>query len=466
MQVQEREPAKQHAAPPASCLSRIAERVAAMEAPQGLGRLAVRGAGIDLMGCILAGAGHPFARQARAALSAYPGTAPVYGTGLETAAPFAALCNAVAGHVFDFDDWEESGNTHPSAVLLPALWALAAERGAAGRGAAGEDIATAYRAGFEVIVRLGEALNFEHYNKGWHTTATLGVIGAAAAASRFLRLDPAQTAAALSLSISQASGYTCQFGSGAKPLQAGFAARDGLMSALLAEQGLTGRSEVLDGPTGFAALTGHGDTDRLEAAIEAMDGQALEARGIAIKPYPSCGYTHRLVDCALALHPRLDPSEIVRIEAQLPDFHYAILHYDRPQTRTEALFSLPFCVATALLCGRFSLKDLTDEARADPALLALIEKTEVAPQPARRPRMNCDPEQPDELRITLSSGETLSASCAYPKGAPQNPLSLAELRAKFEAIAGPMASAALVRLMAWDEAEDIGTVLKPFGGDP
>ena len=444
-----------------SRLFRMAQLTAAVTPPQGQARDFVRGAGIDVMGCILSGAGHPLARQAREALSLYAGPSPIFGTGQKTAAPLAALCNAVAGHTSDFDDWEEPGNTHPSVIILPALWALATERGATGPA-----VAAAYAAGFEVIARLGEALNFEHYNRGWHSTATLGVVGVAAAVSRLLNLDAERTTNALSIALSQASGYTCQFGSDAKPLQAGFAARDGLMAALLAERGAKGKAEVLDGPTGFVALMAHGELARLDRVLEAMDGRALETWGILMKPYPSCGYTHRLIDCALELVGRFEVSKVSVIKAELPDFHYAILPYDRPQSRSEALFSVPFCVATALLRGGLGLSDFTNAARADPALRALIEKIEVLPQAPRRPCLNYDPDQPDRLHVTLSSGATLSASCAYPKGAPQNPMSSAELRAKLEAIAGPYPSSDIDRLMAWDQANDINEVLNQFGEAP
>ncbi len=444
-----------------SRLHRLAQLTTVMVPPQGQARDYIRGAGIDVMGCILCGAEHPLARQTREALGFYPGSSPIFGAGQKTAAPFAALCNAVAGHTSDFDDWEEPGNTHPSVIILPALWALAAERGASGSA-----VAAAYAAGFEAIARLGEALNFEHYNRGWHSTATLGVVGVAAATSRLLNLDAKRTTNALSLALSQASGYTCQFGSDAKPLQAGFAARSGVIAGLLAERGASGKADVLDGPTGFINLMAHGKLARLDRVLEAMDGRALERWGIITKPYPSCGYTHRLIDCALELAGRVEASKVSFIKAELPDFHYAILPYDRPQSRSEALFSVPFCVATALLRGGLGLADFGDAARAEPALKAMIEKIEVAPQPARRPSLNYDSEQPDRLHVTLSSGATFSASCAYPKGAPQNPMSLAELRVKLESIAGPYPASSVDQLIAWDNADDINVVLNQFGDAP
>ncbi|MEM7424850.1 MAG: MmgE/PrpD family protein [Pseudomonadota bacterium] len=439
-------------------LARIADICASIEVPEGTAADRVRSAGTDLMACVLAGASHPFSRKTRAALQTYQGTAPVFGAGVKLPAPFAALCNAIAGHAFEFDDWEEPGNTHPSVVMFPALWALAAERGASGG-----DLARAYATGFEVIVCLGKGLNYEHYNKGWHSTATLGVIGAAAACARLLRLLPEQTAHAMSLAITQASGYTCQFGSGAKPLQAGFPARDGLMAAQLAEQGMTGQPGALDGETGFAGLMASGDLAKLDRAIADCRGTALQDWGIVQKPYPSCGYTHRLVDCGRELSGRIDPSDIVQVRAELPDFHAAILPYDRPQTRSEALFSIPFCVATALLRGGLSLSDLEEEARCRPDLLALIEKVEVVPHAPARPQMNYDPEQPDRLTVILKNHDHQTASCAYPTGAPQNPMSDTDIRRKFETAAPKTPSRVLDALMRWDQANDINTVLEPFG---
>ena len=215
-------------------------------------RATVRAALIDTLGCILAGAQRPVARQTRQAISNWgSGSSEVFGTGLHLAPPWAAMANAVAGHSVDFDDWELPGNTHPSVILFPAMLAVAAERPTRG-----EEIVDAYLVGFEVIARLGEAVNFEHYDRGWHSTATLGPISAAAAVARLLGLDRNRVAHALSIAVSQAAGYTCQFGSDCKPLQAGFAAKAGVVAASLAAHGLTGQPHVLDAPHRFQCING------------------------------------------------------------------------------------------------------------------------------------------------------------------------------------------------------------------
>jgi len=442
-----------------SRLSHIAEALCDLPKPTEKVQNHIRGAGIDLMGCILAGRDEEISVRTRQTVASFgSGSVPVFGTGLCLSPPHAALCNATAAHALDFDDWEEPGNTHPSAVLLPALWAVAMDRNKNG-----EAVLAAYNTGFELVARFGEAFNFEHYNKGWHSTATLGVIGVAAAVSHLIGLNAEQMANAMSLAISRSCGYTCQFGSSAKPLQAGFAASDGLMAALLAEQGMTGHPGVLDGSKGFVHLMAHGDLARLDAAVTQMNGKALEQWGIVLKAYPACGYTHRLVDCALEIAGTIEPDQIISVQAELPDFHYAILPYGKPTSRFESLFSVPFSIATSLLRGRFALEDLDEEARDAPEISALIEKIVVAPQPASRPSLNYDPDQPDRLVVHLQSGQQISAVCEYPKGAPQNPMSLNEIRQKFESIGGYREISPIDDLMDWPRAKSLSDLLRTFG---
>ncbi len=443
-----------------SRLAGFAARVVEAPRPSAKARTLIRDAGADLLGCILAGVDHPYSASVHRSVAGYSGGAPVIGTSDRLAGPFAAMANAVAGHVLDFDDWEEAGNTHPSVVMLPALWALASEKGYTGT-----EVLDAYAAGFDIIVRLGEALNFSHYNRGWHTTATLGVIGVAAACSRLLGLDEGRTAHALSLAISQASGYTCQFGTAAKPLQAGFAARDGLMAARLAQEGATGHARVLDDPAGFVSLLAGTSLERLDKALATEPGSALLDWGIVLKPYPSCGYTHRLVDCAISLSDRLEVGEVDRIEVSLPDFHYAVLPYDRPETQSEALFSVPFCVATALLRGRLTLDDLGDDARRAPDLVNLIGRIHPVQHAARRPDLNYDPDQPDTLMVVLRSGERLFAESAYPLGAPKNPMSTAAIRDKVRAIAGRRGTGCMEALMRWESSSDLTELFSTLRGD-
>ena len=401
---------------------------------------------VDVLGCIHAGAGTEVARRAREAVSgmAAPGEARVIGTDMRTARPQAAFLNAVAGHALDFDDWEIPGNTHPSAVLLPTLLALA------GKETGGAEIARAYLAGFEAIARLGEALNFELYDRGWHSTAILGAIGAAAAAARLTGSSRGETTSALSFAISAASGYTCQFGSHAKPIQAGFAARAGVEAWSLAAAGLTAQAHVLEHERGMGALLAGVSRHRLRASFARLgDRLALEEHGLVLKPWPGCGYTHRMMTCALRLREQVGGRPIAGIDLHLPDLHANVLPFARPESRSEALFSLPFAAAASLARGGLTLADINAGIWREPDIAALIEKTAVHPFRPRRPDRNYAEEDPDRMVVTLCTGERLDASCAFPLGAPQMPMQRRRLWEKFAANAGGASAGWQARLGEW-----------------
>ncbi|MEQ9487988.1 MAG: MmgE/PrpD family protein [Alphaproteobacteria bacterium] len=413
---------------------------------------------IDLLGCIVVGSREEVATKAREALLVMSGDAPAFGTHDTFAPTTAAFVNAVAGHAIDFDDWEIPGNTHPSISIIPALLAATTDRPVSGR-----EFAEAYIVGFEVIARLGEGLNFTHYDAGWHSTATFGPMGAAAAVARMWGLDATTAAHAVAIAVSRASGLTAQFGSDAKPLQGGFAAEAGLTAAMLARAGLTGKLTALQGPSGYNKLTAHGDDARLRAAFDRM-GQplSLSTYGLVFKPYPSCGYTHRIVDAALKLRDvDIAIGRIASIEIELPDFHADVLPFMDPANAREARFSLPFCAALALTRGGVTAKDFIDEAWRDPTIAHLVGLTRVAPFKPLDPGLNYDPRQPDRMHVHLDDGTTHEASVDYPLGAPQNPMSLDDIVAKFTSLT--MANSDdIAALIAWPDCPNIHDLLKPW----
>lgn len=407
----------------------------------------------DCFGCILAGADSEVAERTAMSLAAHgAGRAFLYGRNQTISPLFAAQINAVAGHAWDLDDWEEPGNSHPTVVLLPAL--LAAGHITT---ASGAEMLTAYAVGTEIIMRLGEALSLDHFARGFHPTATLGTIGAAGAVARLLRLSETQTAHALALSVSQATGYTLQFGSNAKPLQAGWAARGGLEAALLAAQGVTGQAHVLDSERGFAGLKGRFDEARFATALNKLGAPwALMEYGLVLKPWPSCGYVHRLMTGALDLRPNLIGrlSEITAIHARMPDFHAEILPFHHPTSRAEALFSAPACIAQTLVSGNLTLGDSAAGFWKLPETSRLISIASVTAEPALRPDINYDPEQPDVLTVELASGDRLEARCAYPLGASQNPMTTEQLAAKYSALT-PEQTSTFQDVLNWPESPDI-----------
>lgn len=406
---------------------------------------------IDTLGCMIIGAKTDVAQRAHCAVAHMGSGGPsrVVGSPERFSRPHAAFLNAVAGHALDFDDWEIPGNTHPTVVLLPALLAVAEQE------TPGEDLAQGYIAGFEIIARLGEALNFEHYDAGWHSTATLGAIGAAAGCARMMRLNPAETARAMSLACSSAAGYTCQFGSNAKPVQAGFAARAGVEAAYLAKAGLSAQPHVLDHPRGLAALMGGLNANRLDQVLQKLGtSYALSEHGLVLKPWPSCGYTHRIMTCALAIRARVQAQEIAQVILHMPDFHAAVLPFGRPTSRAEALFSAPFVVSIGLLEGDLTLADLDKEAWKRPAISTLMSRCDLRPFPPKRPDLNYSLEDPDRIEVILKTGERFEDCCVYPLGAPEEPMSQRSVMAKFKANLGPCSDANAARALWMAKLQD------------
>ena len=387
---------------------------------------------IDTLGCLLAGSRQRVVVQvSKTVLDWGGGQAPVYGSGAKTAPPWAAFVNAVAAHCLDFDDWEVPGNSHISAVLFPALLATAA-----GRGVSGRALLDAYVAGYEVIARLGEVVNFDHYNRGWHSTATLGSLGAAAAVARLLKLDADQMTNAISIATSQSAGLTSQFGSDAKAMQAGFAAKTGIEAGFLAAQGLSGNDDVFEGEKGFACLMSDGGVARLEAVFGDYPKSrlAVEEYGLVIKPYPCCGYTHRLIDCAKIIRRQagFDASQVVNIAGSLPVGHGDILPFTYPEDLSQALFSLPYVVALALLGRTVSLEELARESWKEAEVEKLIGFFEKRLHKVKRPELNLDPDDPDWMEVKTADGRLFRAEVAYPLGSPENPMSARAVMQKFK----------------------------------
>lgn len=355
------------------------------------------------------------------------GSSPVFATSTRLSPAMAALVNGTSAHVWDLDDWEDMGNTHPSAVLVPALLAVAATRRSNG-----PQVLAAYATGFEIIARLGEIATSGQYQAGFHVTGTIGALGAAAAVAHLIGLNAEKSGHAVALAASQAMGLTAQFGSDAKALQAGLAAKAGVLSAQMAGAGVRGNESVLDAKNGFfAALCPGwvGDTSPLDRL---GDPPALTEGGIYVKRHPSCAYTHRLISCAeqVRAKPGFSATHITGATAVLPDFHRAILPFTEPRSRTEALFSLEFCIAQTLLGRRVSLDALSSAAWDDPECQSLGRRIAIQTEAARNPNLPIDPKQPDRLTVQCGS-VAFHAQCAWPEGAPARPLGASGIAAKF-----------------------------------
>lgn len=332
---------------------------------------------LDTLGVTLGGSREPAAVIAAQALDLAPGPALLLGQGRRVGALDAALVNGTASHALDFDDSNNTMGGHPSAPVLSALLPLADELGANGR-----EFVTAYVAGFEVECKVALAVNFHHYQKGWHPTATLGVFGAAAACARLMGLDAQRTATALALAASFASGLKANFGTMTKPLHVGHCARNGLLAARLAQRDFTANTgNVFEHEQGFLdVFNGPGTYDTARAVARWAAPLDIVAPGIAIKQYPCCGSTHPAIDALLALvrQHAFAPGNIERIEAWIHPRRLKHTHRPQPASALDAKFSLQYVLARALVDGYVALEHFDDDAHADPRVRALLPRVAVA----------------------------------------------------------------------------------------
>lgn len=443
------------------------------DAPRDHGPVALaraRVAFLDTLGCMLAGAGDPAAESVRRTVAAWgEGPCTIVGTETRAPAPWAALANGTAAHALDFDDHEEPGATHPSAVLVPALLALGETRRSPGR-----DLLDAYIAGFEIIVRLGEAVNLSHYHRGWHSTATLGALGAAAAGARLLKLDGKEAGHAIGLASSMAAGFKAQFGTMAKPLHAGLAAKAGVVSASLAAEGMTGSPRVLDGEWSLLSLMAGTEAAGFDGPLRSLGAPlAIESYGLVVKPYPCCGYIHGTLDGLLELRRAgsLSAGDIAGVTARIPGRNAEILPYARPESPSEARFSLQYCAAVAALTGSLTVADFTPEAVARPEVRAWLPKVALETHPIHDRSSDLALREPDVVTLQLSGGGERRIEVTQVRGTPDRPLGDAELSAKFRACAagrlsGAQAAAAEAAVSGLEEVAEVGEVMRHFAPLP
>lgn len=394
-------------------------------------------------------------------IASAPGPCLIFGTARRTSALDAALVNGTASHALDYDDFSAAMGGHPTVTLAPMLLALGEERHASGL-----ELMTAFAIGIEVEIRLARAVNFHHYDKGWHPTSTLGIFGAAAAAARMLELDLVRTATALAIAASMASGIKANFGTMTKPLHVGRCGRDGLFAALLAERGFDAAHDAMEHVQGFLnVFNGPGtfDTARI------FDGWAspleIEAPDIGLKQFPCCGSTHAAVFAMLELRREfgLRPEMIESIE--IKPHRRRLKHTDNPRPRTpkEAKFSVQYACARALKDGVLRIAHFEGDAPADPEIARLLEVTRAAPHPGMA---EDGPEQwGAEVTVALKDGRRLARRIdSFVGRSAANPMSPDEIWDKFvdcaeRALPRDQVAALFERLQTLDAIEDVAALV-------
>jgi 2-methylcitrate dehydratase PrpD len=388
--------------------------------------------------------------------------------GAETGMPAAnaAFANAMLCHALDFDDTHAGAVSHITVVVGPAALAVGEAVGASG-----EELLAAFVAGSEIVARVGLAASGAFHARGFHPTGVCGVFGAAAAAARLLGLDEARITSALGLAGSMASGLFAYLddGTATKPVHAGFAAHAGVLAAQLAAAGAEGPPSVFDAR--FGLYRAYVQTDAAPLAAQVADlGRRWETLRIAVKAYPACHLMHGVLGAAQTVG-AVDAARVAEIEVSVPPGPAVSLVLEpeeeklAPRSPYEAMFSLQYSLASLLVHGRVDLDTYDEAALRDERVLAL----------ARRIRYRVDElgaaggAFPGGVRIRLDDGRELAAELRFQPGAPESPLTVEQIEAKFLAnarlaLAGSAPATALAGLRRLQEVDDLTSLLAPLRG--
>lgn len=346
-------------------------------------------------------------------------------TGWKSSVTNVAFVNGGASHVIELDDIHKASIVHAATVLMPAAIAVAEWKQLSGKA-----LLEAIIAGYEVAFRVGETVTPSHYYY-FHNTATCGTFGAAAAVAKLLGLTKEQIVEALGSAGTQAAGLWefIEDGAMSKQLHPGKAAMNGILSALLAQQGFTGATKIFEGRRGFfEAMAEQYDITHMTDQL----GEVYKITENAFKVHASCRHTHAAMDLALQLNEKVAARGMEQIEnVHVGAYKVAldITDADNPQTIYAAKFSMQFCVALALVRGKGGLSAFNEDTLHDTTIRQLMERLTVAVDE------EIDVQYPNEwgakLVVTWQDGTKDEVQSAFPKGDPENPLTKADFIEKF-----------------------------------
>jgi 2-methylcitrate dehydratase PrpD len=333
----------------------------------------------------------------------------------------AAFINAMSANFFEFDDTHLRTVIHPSAPVVPPLFALAELRGLSGA-----KIVHSYVLGVEMECRLGNSVSPNHYARGWHITATCGVFGAAVASAKLLDIGGARTADSIGIAASQSAGLVENLTTGAKNVGVGNAARNGLFAALMAERGCTAAPQALEGPLGWASATG--EEARIVDLVAGL-GEHWELASNAYKPYPCGIVVHPVIDACFELRRKhgIRASDIKTVTVTGPPLLVARANRT-VRTARDAKISVHHSVATAFLFNAAGLREYSSEMAVDPEVAAIRSKVQATVDPNI---------PPGGARVTVHTigGGVISEEVTHARGSVELPMSDAEIEEKVRGLA-------------------------------
>ncbi|MDF1733999.1 MAG: MmgE/PrpD family protein [Minwuia sp.] len=384
---------------------------------------------LDWFAVTIAGADEPCVALLTAEAADQGGNpqATLVGHGLRLSTRQAALVNGTASHAHDYDDVNMTLSGHATVAVAGGLLALAEKLDASGA-----DVLTAFVAGYETACRVGALVMPGHYAMGFHSTATAGTFGAAAACGRLLGLDADQMARAFGIAGTMAAGLKSQFGTDCKPFHAGRATEAGLMAATMAKRGFTSRGDILDCEQGFAAT--HSKHFNPEAAIGDAPGGGFHVRNNLFKYHAACYLTHAAIESGRQIRAEHAPApeEVAAVSIQVEKGADRVCNIAEPVTGLETKFSLRMTTAFALAgIDTAGMTSYTAANATDPRLTALRDRVQVDLASGISATFS-------DVTVTLKDGTRLQAS--HDSGIPAADVGVQGQRigAKFDALAKPV----------------------------
>ncbi len=354
---------------------------------------------LDWLGCAVVGRQYEQCAISRDVFSRIGGVAEATMIGAEGLypVPSAAMVNGIIGHVSEFDDGHRKAIGHPGSVTLPVALALGEQLGVSGAA-----FLKSLIIGYDIFIRLGQAVNPSHYAY-WHTTGTCGTFAATATAAALLKLTPEQTCNALGIAATLAGGLVASFGVHAKALNIGHACQSGVHAALLAQRGFTGSSQALAGDKGFLVAT----SDAKSLEIPRPTEETLLSDTAFYKVYASCGHTNSPLDAMFAIlrQHKLNPGGIRNIKVETYHVSVNLTGALKARNETEAKFSLPYCIAVAIAGGQVTLAEFAPEMLGNATILDLAKKVSVVESEEATRRF---PKRQARVTVSLEDGRTYS----------------------------------------------------------
>jgi 2-methylcitrate dehydratase PrpD len=413
---------------------------------------------LDMLGVALAGIAVPGIREMTDLIAQWGGApeSTVIYYPKKVPAPMAAQANATMGHALDYDDVHDLAVMHPAVPIVPAAMAIAESRG----GISGKEFITAVAVGVDMICRLALAawpgydpkspetrniaFQSERVKQGWHLTTLMGYLTVAGVVAKLIGLDEERMANAFGIAYHQCGGNLQGRDDGAqtKRLGPGFATRAGVASALMAEKGITGAKNCIEGNIGLYRMFFQGGYDR-ETLTSGL-GKHFEGINVSIKPYPCCRGIHPSVDTMMGLiaehDVRLDEVKEIRVFVDAGGYQMLSMPFDvkaRPRTPVDAQFSIPWGVATALARRKVGVEHYTEEAIKSPDILEAASRIKIVLDHS----LDVSDKMPSgKIELETKDSRVYGNRVDYPLGSPERPMTFEDCARKFRNCASYPAS--------------------------